>query len=102
MFCVNNFSIFSGDFFKICLNVIEDKPGQNPKKRKRRRKYLDSSVKKLFILAIVKGVPETRDNVNAILTALNLKKLRFDFCLATDLKLQNIAVGIQSGSSTYP
>ena len=37
-----------------------------------------------------------------VLKALNLENIRFDFCLATDLKLQNILMGIQSGSSTYP
>ena len=67
---------------------------------------MDSSVKKLFILAIVKGIPETYENLKSILDALKLKKrkksLKLDFCLATDLKLQNIATGIQSGSSTYP
>ena len=70
--------------------------------RRKRAKYLDSSVKKLFIIGIVKGVSETYQNVNVILKALNLENIRFDFCLATDLKLQNILMGIQSGSSTYP
>ena len=92
---------FSGNFFKICLNIVEDNPDEI-RKRKRRRKYLDSSVKKLFILAIVSGIPETYENVKAILSALKLEDLKFDFCLATDMKLQNIAVGIQSGSSMYP
>ena len=59
-------------------------------------------MKKLFILAIESGIPETYENVKAILSALKLEDLKFDFCLATDMKLQNIAVGIQSGSSMYP
>ena len=45
---------------------------------------------------------ETYENVKTILKALNLNDVSFDFCLATDLKLQNILLGIQSGSSTYP
>ena len=59
-------------------------------------------MKKLFILAIVYGIPETRKNVEKILSALKLDDLKFDFILATDMKLQNLSIGIQSGSSTYP
>ena len=72
------------------------------KRRRQRKKYLDSSVKKLFILAIVKGIPETRQNVKAILDALKLENVKFNFFIATDLKLQNILLGIQSGSSSFP
>ena len=83
---------------------MEDVPTKNTVKRSRRKraKYLDSSVKKLFILAITKGIPETNHNVNVIMTALGLENVKFDFCLATDLKLQNILLGIQSGSCTHP
>ena len=72
------------------------------KSRRKRAKYLDSSVKKLFVLAIVKDVAETYQNVKTILRAMNLENISFDFVLATDLKLQNILIGIQSSSSTYP
>ena len=72
------------------------------RKRRRSNKFLDSSVKKLFILAIVKGIPETRENVKTILKALKLENVKFDFCLATDMKLQNITVGIQANSSKHP
>lgn len=85
------------------MNVIEKKPTTSVKRSKRKcAKYLDSSVKKLFILAIVKGAPETYHNVKTIMKALNLEKVPFSFCLATDLKLQNILMGIQSSSSKYP
>ena len=72
------------------------------KSGRKRAKYLDSSVKKLFVLAITKGIPETYFNVKTILAVLKLDNITFDFCLATDLKLQNILMGIQSNSSTYP
>lgn len=72
------------------------------KSGRKKAKYQDSSVKKLLILAIVKGVPETYENVEKVMVGLKLEHVKFDFCLATDLKLQNIMIGIQSGSSTYP
>ena len=96
-------SFIPGEFFKICLNIVEEKTFETLKKSKRKRaKYLDSSVKKLFILAIVQGVPETRENVKNIMSALNLEDTKLDFCLTTDMKLQNILVGIQSSSATFP
>ena len=96
-----------GGFFKICMNVIEDKPGKEKNKKNRRRsrksaKYLDTSVKKLFILAIVKDIPETHHNVEKILSELGLQNVKFDFCLVTDMKLQNILCGMQSGSAKHP
>ena len=72
------------------------------KSGRKRAKFLDSSVKKLFIIGIVKGVPETNHNVKSIMSALNLEDTKLDFCLTTDMKLQNILVGIQSGSAKYP
>ena len=63
---------------------------------------MDSSVKKLFILAIVKGVPETTQNVEQIMSALKMENVEFEFCIATDMKLQNIICGLQSSSSTFP
>ena len=36
------------------------------------------------------------------MSALKLESVSFDFCLATDLKLQNIMIGIQSGSAKFP
>ena len=72
------------------------------KSKRKRKKFLDSSVKKLFILGIVQGIPETNENVKKMMNALNLENVKLDFCLTTDMKLQNILVGIQSGSCTYP
>jgi len=92
-----------GGFFKICLNVVEDKPEKEKKKKRRKSaNYLDTSVKKLFILAIVKDIPETHHNVEKILSELGLQRVKFDFCLVTDMKLQNILVGMQSGSAKHP
>ena len=72
------------------------------KSGRKRAKYLDSSVKKLFIIGLVQGIPETYGNVEKILNELKLEKVPFSFCLSTDMKLQNIVVGIQSGSSAFP
>lgn len=82
--------------------MVEKKDEIPTKSRRKRAKYLDSSVKKLFILAITKGIPETYHNVKIILKALRLQRITFDFCLTTDLKLMNIIMGIQSNSATYP
>ena len=91
-----------GDFFKICLNIVENVPKTRKNCKRRNKKYLDSSVKKLFVLAIVKSVPETHENTKAIMKALNLENVKLDFCLTADMKLQNIIMGLQGGSSTYP
>ena len=72
------------------------------KSGRKRKKYLDSSVKKLFILALVQGIPETYENVRKILEVLKLENVEFEFCLTTDMKLQNIMIGIQSGSAACP
>ena len=84
------------------MSVVEEKYDILKKSGRKRKKFLDTSVKKLFILAIVKGIPESNHNVKSIMAALNLENVKFDFCLTTDMKLQNILVGIQSGSSKYP
>ena len=97
---VNHFLSLLGGFFKICLNLIEEKTLK--KSGRKKAMYLDSSVKKLFILAIVQGVPETYKNVEKILEALKLENVEFKFCLATDMKLQNIIMGLQSNSAAFP
>lgn len=88
--------------FKICLNIIVDAEVSSPQKKRSaaalRKK--DSGVKKLLILAVVEGIPETYENVKNLLSALQIACL--DFSLANDFKLANMICGQQSCSSTYP
>ena len=92
-----------GDFFKVCLNLILDQDQKSPEKKKpagSSDRFKDSGVKKLLIIAIVQGIPETYRNVKVIMGFLDLQN--FDFTLASDLKLINILYGLQSHSCTYP
>lgn len=95
-----------GSFFKICLNVFKDESVSSPEKKKTASssrsaaKFKDSGVKKLLLIAVVEGVPETYSNVQMILNALNIEFI--DFSLASDLKLCNIACGMQGHSSSFP
>ena len=99
-----------GGFFKVCINIYAD-PEEITKPHAKKfavqnskgsapAKFKDSGVKKLLLLAIVEGIPETYDNVKVIFMALDIEHV--DFCLACDLKLTNIVFGLQSHSSTYP
>ena len=92
-----------GDHLKVSMNLMEErlKPNapKNPKHQKRRHK--DSSVKATYIIACVEAVAETRDNVHTILNALGIK-VKVEDCLASDLKLINIVLGLQGHSSTHP
>ena len=40
--------------------------------------------------------------MRAILSSLKLEKVKFEFYLSTDLKLQNIIAGMQANSSMHP
>ena len=74
-----------------------------PKKRAAKhikKRYKDSGVKKLFIIAIVEGILETYENVKSILNLLGLESIDFVIS-ATDLKLANILLGLSSHSSRY-
>ena len=60
-----------------------------------------TSGKRVLILAKADGVPETRENVEIILNAMNLCELQDDFQVVCDLKMLNICMGIQSSSSLF-
>lgn len=97
-------------FLKICLNIVKKEClpcspsiGSSPINAVSlgaKSRFLDSGVKKLFILAIAPSVTENYENVQTLLQCLNLQTL--DFSLATDLKLCNIVMGLQSYSSKHP
>ena len=90
-----------GGFVKICLNIVKkpkeakEKTGQSPGTPVSigpLSKYLNSGVKKLFILALVPCIPERYDNMKTLIQKLGLSNL--DFHVASDLKLDNICAGI--------
>ena len=93
-----------GGFFKVCLNLIDESPKPNApgNSKKRKKRHLDSSVCKSFIVACVESIPEVYENVKLIMDKLQLGTEKLQFHLASDLKLINIIVGIQSHSATYP
>ena len=77
---------------KVVINLISEntKPGSptNPKKQKTRHK--SSGVRTTIILACVEKIPEHYDNIKLIMEKLQLHTDKFQFCLASDLKLINV------------
>ena len=110
-----------GDHFKICANLIEEKPklSSTPKKSFSRsdaakklkdskeksdskKQKKDTAVTATYLLAVVENIPETRANVKIVLDRLNLSKIEVGDCIAADYKLINILVGIQGHQSSCP
>ena len=95
-----------GGFFKICLSafnlMIMDKPQSSKQLAK---KFVDSGVKKIFIIAIAPDTPENYFNLEKLWVAAGLETLSFDYSsctIASDLKLVNIVLGLMSHSSIHP
>jgi hypothetical protein len=63
--------------------------------------YKPTGQKRVLTVAKVDGVPETRHNMEIILTSLNLPDLGQDFQMVCDLKLCNIILGIQSCTALH-
>jgi hypothetical protein len=95
-----------GGSLKVCLNLIDTNfhprsPTQSPAAKKLSTgKFLDTGVKKLIIIGITFDVQELYENVRTLLRSLKIDRIHF--AIATDLKLANILVGIQSHSSKHP
>ena len=65
------------------------------------RKFQDSGVKKLIIIAIIENVTESYDNIKLLLDELDLEKIEHFSTL--DLKALNIICGIESpGAASFP
>ena len=64
------------------------------------KKITPNSVKDLLLLAIVNDIPENYHNLSILWERLDLNSLKK--FTATDLKLANISLGLQSHGSTYP
>lgn len=96
-----------GGFLKKCLSVQSNElqfecSGKRAKYDEgiAARKFKDSGVKRLFILAAVPSAQENYKNVDQLFSTLNISP--FHGTIATDLKLANILAGIMSHSSAYP
>ena len=88
-------------FVKVCLNVIDKSLTSHVGSSRKKDKYKDSGVKKIFILAVVEDKCEMYENLREILQHLHLH-ISKEWCLAGDLKVCNIIVGIGSHTSKYP
>ena len=86
-----------GQFLKFVLSVIplSEDVHKNPA-------FKYSSVKRLFLLAIVPNVQENYENIHVIWNEMKLNDLSVDFTIATDLKLSNIILGIMAHGSLHP
>ena len=104
-----------GDFLKICLNIILPMQRLDASSHQKRIKYedgvspnqfKDSSVEKLFILALTPEKNETHSTISILWKLLNgcgdLESMGHDTTIAADLKMCNILAGLMSHSSSHP
>ena len=84
-----------GGSLKICLNILNDDSSC-------RKKFKDSSVKRLYVIGIVLNVRETYENINTLIKAIKLKESEIKFFFASDMKVSNILAGIQNHASKHP
>ena len=80
---------------KITCNLVEEEGAT------RSGRYLDSSVKRAFILFFGEEIPETYFNIATIRMELKLNTIE-NLIETNDLKMDNHICGMQGGSSTYP
>ena len=95
-----------GGFFKICLSVfnlmIRD---ENHHVSSLGKKFVDSGVKKIFIVTIAPATPENFFNLEKLWIVAGMNSLTWDYSsctIASDLKLLNILLGLMSHSSLHP
>lgn len=84
-------------FLKICVSVFALDRGLA-----QAQSYKDSSVQRIFILAIVPNVQENYENLLLLWVSLNLHELKRPYTIATDLKLCNILLGLMSHGACHP
>ena len=96
-----------GDFFKICLSIVDIREGnqkdienQNPQFKFLDHEIQSSGVKKLFVIGIVEDISETYENIKNFLSGLKIEKVKP--VVGCDLKVANILCGLQSHASKHP
>ena len=98
-----------GGFFKITINIIDkEREVKSPTQKSSRRLFSqgvapetqkDSSVKKLFIIALVPDIPESYENMKVLFNELKLDRVKC--VVATDLKLANIVLGLSAHGAIH-
>ena len=94
-----------GKFLKVCMNIYEIANGLDFSHKKRRRSlqsdFLNTGVKKSFLIAIVENISENYENIKKVLSQIsNFNSTNFFMC--NDLKATSLILGIQNASATYP
>jgi hypothetical protein len=82
-------------FLKVCVSLFSLN-GSSAKS------FKDSSVQRIFILAIAPNIQENYENLLKLWVTLNLHNMQREFTIATDLKLCNILLGLMSHGSCHP
>ena len=90
-----------GGFVKICVSVFDVEKKVSCKSAVG-KKYLDSGVKKVQMLAVAPDIPENYVNMKQLWLEAGIDKLQYKFTIATDMKLINILLGLQYHSCTHP
>ena len=88
-------------YLKVNLSIFDKNDPFPQVKGNVSKKFKESGVKKVFILALVPGIQENYVNVKRIWINLQLHLLQ-RYTIATDLKLCNILLGIMSHASCHP
>ena len=95
-----------GGFFKVCLNIFEAcskfAEEQVCSKLLTDKLHMNTSAKRLLIIAIAADMKESYDNVEKINELLDFESLPLKCTYAVDLKLANIIADIQSHGCRYP
>ena len=89
-----------GGFLKVCMSIF-NLSGTTSQKVSA-KKFKDSGVKKVIIIAISPNVPENYVNIKKMWLNIGLHTTSRKFTIATDLKLCNILLGLMSHSSKHP
>ena len=97
-----------GGFLKVCLTLHNVNNSEQIAQRQRysdgvaAKTLKDTSVKKLFIVALTPNVPENYRNVVFVWQKLGVEQLQQKWTVATDLKLANVLVGLMAHGSNHP
>ena len=92
-----------GGFLKICLSAFDlAESDRGTDGAKFGKKFKNSGVKKVLILAIVPDIPENYWNLKKLWIESGIHRIERRFVIATDLKLCNILLGLMSHSSLHP
>ena len=91
-----------GGFLKICSSVFDINDPIPKVSGGLTKRFLESGVKKVFIIGLAPGVSEDYVNVKRLWMNSGIEQLRRDYTIATDLKLCNVLLGLMSHSSCHP